>query len=252
MVMHSMSKMPINAESFSLPQIGVMHTPYGQKFAVPRQGGLAPDALSEIEFFAPYGDPQAFIGLEGFSHLYVIFYFHEIVAQPFRAMVRPPRLGGNQHLGVFATRSPFRPARLGLSVLQLCAMRVENGLMRLQVAGADMVDGTPVVDVKPYVPFVDAHPEARGGFAAAPPILKEVRFTPEAEDKLQHTLTAQQRRALQQILAQDPRPAYKAREEDERVYFAQLWNLNIGFKVSGGVVTVCSVLSAADLAEGEP
>ncbi|MBO8415456.1 MAG: tRNA (N6-threonylcarbamoyladenosine(37)-N6)-methyltransferase TrmO [Proteobacteria bacterium] len=227
--------------SFNLPQIGVIHTPYGQKFAVPRQGGLAPAALSEIEFFAPYGDPQAFIGLEGFSHLHVLFIFHEIEeGLPFKAMVRPPRLGGNQRAGVFATRSPFRPGRLGLSVLKLRAMRVVNGLMRLSVEGADMVDGTPIVDVKPYIPFVDAHPEAAGGFASAPPPVKSVSFEPEVHKALAQRFTPDELQALEQILAQDPRPAYKAQSTDDRIYYALILGLNIGFKVTADHVTVVS------------
>ena len=169
--------------SYTLPVIGVMHSPYGQKFAVPRQSGLVPDALSTIEFFAPYGDPQAFAGLQGFSHLHVIFMFHQIPEGPFRAQVRPPRLGGNQHVGVFATRSPFRPSRLGLSVVKLENLTVQHGLVCLQVSGADLVDGTPIIDVKPYIPFVDALPEAQGGFAAAPPELKQVIFSAKAQEQ---------------------------------------------------------------------
>lgn len=232
--------------SFNLPQIGVIHTPYGQKFAVPRQGGLAPAAVSEIEFFAPYGDPQAFIGLEGFSHLHVLFIFHEIEeGLPFKAMVRPPRLGGNQRAGVFATRSPFRPGRLGLSILKLRGMRVVDGLMRLSVEGADMVDGTPILDVKPYIPFVDAHPEAEGGFASAPPPVKQVSFNPEVKAELEKRFSPTQMEALEQILAQDPRPAYKAQTSDDRIYYALILGLNIGFKVSENCVTVVSAVKPA-------
>ena len=229
--------------SYTLPVIGVMHSPYGQKFAVPRQSGLVPDALSTIEFFAPYGDPQAFTGLQGFSHLHVIFMFHQIPEGPFRAQVRPPRLGGNQHVGVFATRSPFRPSRLGLSVVKLENLTVQHGLVCLQVSGADLVDGTPIIDVKPYIPFVDALPEAQGGFAAAPPELKQVIFSAKAQEQLR-SLSEREFKALREILAQDPRPAYKAEQEDPKRYYALLFGFNVGFCVSSDTVTVVEALKA--------
>ena len=223
--------------SLNLPLIGQVHSPYGQKFAVPRQSALVPDVVSELEFFAPYGDPQAFIGIEGFSHLHLIFYFHQVPAEEFRAMVRPPRLGGNLHLGVFATRSPFRPARLGLSIVKLERIYQVNGLVRLQVSGADVVDGTPIVDIKPYIPFVDALPHAQGGFASMPPKIKKVVFTSRAQQDLQ-ALTAREFKALEQILAQDPRPAYKAEHDDPKIYYAKLFGYNVAFGVKADTVTV--------------
>lgn len=226
-------------DTFNLEPIGVIHTPYGQKFAVPRQPGLAAAVRCEIELLPPYCDPQACIGLEGFSHIHVIFIFDKVEVDKFRPMIRPPRLGGNQRVGLFASRSPFRPSRLGLSVLKLEKVENRNGKTVLHVLGADMVDGTPILDIKPYIPFVDALPDAVGGFAVAPPVLKQVVFSPEAEQQI--SALKLDRDSLVDILAQDPRPAYKG-TEDDKPYFALLMGRNVKFKVSGDVVTVLELL----------
>ncbi len=226
-------------DTFNLEPIGVIHTPYGQKFAVPRQPGLAASVHCEIELLAPYCDPQACIGLEGFSHIHVIFIFDKVEVDKFRPMIRPPRLGGNQRVGLFASRSPFRPSRLGLSVLKLERVENRNGKTVLHVLGADMVDGTPILDIKPYIPFVDALPDAVGGFALTPPELKQVEFSHKAEQLL--TSLKLDRDSLVDILAQDPRPAYKG-SEDDKPYFALLMGYNIMFKVADDVVTVLDIL----------
>ena len=225
--------------TFNIEPIGFIRTPYGQKFAVPRQPGLASSAHCQIELVPPYSDPQAFIGLEGFSHIHVIFVFDKVEVDKFRPMIRPPRLGGNQKVGVFASRSPFRPSRLGLSVLKLERIENHNGKTVLHVLGADMVDGTPILDIKPYIPFVDAISDAQGGFASAPPALKEVAFDNLALQKIASFKLDQA--LLEQILAQDPRPAYKG-NEDDKPYFALLLGYNIKFKVTDHVVTVLDVL----------
>lgn len=225
---------------FNVEPIGVIHTPYGQKFAVPRQPLLAPDVPSEIELFAPYADPQAFIGLEGFSHIHVIFVFDQIpldhVSQEnFKPMIRPPRLGGNKKVGVFASRSPFRPNRLGLSILKLDRVINRQGKIVLSVLGADMVDGTPILDIKPYIPFVDAKYKAKGGYAKNMPEFKDVSFSDVAASKLsQYHLD---RLVLTQILAQDPRPAYKG-TEDTKSYFALIMGFNVEFVVHGNTLHV--------------
>lgn len=228
-------------DTFNLEPIGVIHTPYGQKFAVPRQPGLAAAVACEIELLPPYCDPQACIGLEGFSHIHVIFIFDKVEVDKFRPMIRPPRLGGNQKVGLFASRSPFRPSRLGLSVLKLEKVENRNGKTVLHVLGADMVDGTPILDIKPYIPFVDALPDAVGGFALEPPKLKQVAFTSEADALI--TKLKLDKTSLIDILAQDPRPAYKG-TEDDKPYFALLMGYNIKFTVSGEIVTVLDVLPA--------
>lgn len=232
--------------TFEIAPIGVIHTPYGQKFAVPRQPGLAANVPCEIELFEPYSDPQACIGLEGFSHLHVLFIFdqvplEQVSAEHFKPMIRPPRLGGNQRIGVFASRSPFRPNRIGLSILKLDKVLKRNGKTVLAVSGADMVDGTPIIDIKPYIPFVDAKTEAQGGYASNPPALKDVSFAQEALQELQRRHLDLE--VLRQILAQDPRPAYKG-QDDHKSYFALIMGVNIEFTVTGEQVHVVAVHEA--------
>lgn len=231
-------------ESFNLEPIGVIRTPYGEKFAVPRQPRLVESTHCEIELFAPYSDPQACIGLEGFSHIHVIFIFDKISMEEvakFRPMIRPPRLGGNQRVGVFASRSPFRPSRLGLSILALDRVENRQGKSVLHVRGADMVDGTPILDIKPYIPFVDSIPDARGGFASVPPERKEVVFSLQAQAQLiaAHLDT----QVLAEILSQDPRPAYKD-SDDAKTYVALLMGYHVHFQVHGNTVTVITLEKA--------
>lgn len=227
---------------FSCPIIGYIKSPFADKFAVPRQPGLAPSAISQICFYKPYSDPKAFIALEGFSHLHLIFFFDKIEKEEtFRAMVRPPRLGGNQHVGVFASRSPFRPSRIGLSVVELVEIKKHDGEISLFVSGADLVDGTPILDIKPYIPFVDAKLYAKGGFATEKPPLKQVIFKEGVRLKLK-SLNTRELKAIEEILAQDPRPAYKAGTEDVKLYRAQLYNFEIVFSFHGDTVLVEDVL----------
>lgn len=228
---------------FDIAPIGMIHTPYGQKFAVPRQPGLAADVQCEIELLEPYSDPQACIGLEGFSHIHVIFVFDQVPVEQvsrehFKPMIRPPRLGGNQRIGVFASRSPFRPNRLGLSVLKLERVFKRNGKAVLAVSGADMVDGTPIIDIKPYIPFVDARYDAVGGYASVPPALKEVTYSAVALERIQNLRLDQH--VLTQILAQDPRPAYKG-EDDHKAYFALIMGFNVEFCVDGQKLHVVAI-----------
>lgn len=228
----------VASTSFCMHPIGVIHTPYDEKFAVPRQPRLVESTHCTIELFPPYSDPQACVGLEGFSHIHVLFVFDQIAEDKFRPMIRPPRLGGNQRIGVFASRSPFRPNRIGLSLLELEKVEVVKGKSVLHVKGADIVDGTPILDIKPYIPFVDAIPEARGGFAQERPELKAVSFTKEAEEEL---IAAERNgldpQVLTEILAQDPRPAYKG-AEDHKDYYAQLMGYKVTFQVHGNTVIV--------------
>ncbi len=228
------------SKSFTIEPIGRIRTPYGQKFAVPRQPGLAPDAYGLIEFFSPYAQEDAFRGLKDFSHVHVIFIFDRARQDKFHATVRPPRLGGNTSVGVFASRSPFRPSSLGLSILKLIKVESIKGHVRLWVAGADLVDGTPIVDVKPYIPFVDSIPDAVGGFAKAPPNCFKVEYSQQALDKLSD-LDARHRRAISQTLSQDPRPAYKG-ESDEKIYYALIYNRDVMFKVEDHVIKVLDVI----------
>lgn len=233
-------------DSYTMRPIGVIRTPYGQKFAVPRQPDLACDADCEIELFPPYSDPLSVSGLELFSHIHVLFLFdqvkeEQVSAENFKPRIRPPRLGGNKRVGVFASRSPFRPNRIGLSVLRLRSIEIRKGRAVLKVPGADMVDGTPVLDIKPYITFVDAKSDAVGGYALQPPELKKVVFTPYALSQL--PLFQISKEVLTQILAQDPRPAYKKEHESEpdRSYYALIGDSNVEFKVRDKVISVIAL-----------
>ena len=186
--------------------IARIHNDFPTKFGLPRQSGLAPSLRSKIVFEPAFRIPEALRGLDGFSHIWLIWGFSE--SEGWSPTVRPPRLGGNVRMGVFATRSPFRPNPIGLSSVRLESIEDdgENGRV-LIVSGADLMDGTPIYDIKPYLPGVDAHPDASDGFVGAhPQTLLEVEIAPE----LAATLSAGQLAALREILAQDPRPAYHA------------------------------------------
>lgn len=223
-------------EAYSIPCIGYARSPFGEKFAVPRQPGLAPHILTTLHFIPPYDDPAAFRGLEGFSHIIVLFIFDRATPGKFKPMVRPPRLGGNTKVGVFATRSPFRPSRIGMSVVKLEHVRIEKGRARLEISGADLVDGTPIIDIKPYIPFADAMIGASGGFAEQIPPKLKVEFEPPAVEVLQ-MLKPSQIDAIREALSQDPRPAYQ-HDETQRVYGVRMYDFNLKFKVNDGTLWV--------------
>lgn len=210
------------------------------KFGLPRQSGLVQELASTIVFEPEYRIPEAFRGLEGYSHLWIIWQFHKAQRDSWSPTVRPPRLGGNVRMGVFATRSPFRPNAIGLSCVRL--ERIENtadqGLV-LHVSGADLMDGTPIYDIKPYLPYVDSIPDAKGGFAAAhEDDHVEVVFPDEwlraVPDELQSGLIG--------VLRQDPRPAYQ--NDPNRVYGFSYAGLEIRFTVQDSILTVCGVAKA--------
>ncbi|MCV6614147.1 MAG: tRNA (N6-threonylcarbamoyladenosine(37)-N6)-methyltransferase TrmO, partial [Cellvibrionaceae bacterium] len=201
---------------FEFEAIARVHSPYVEKFGVPRQPGLVPAARAEIELLPPYNDPACVDGLETCSHIWLQFVFDQSLDTQWRPKVRPPRLGGNQSLGVFATRSPVRPNPIGLSVVKLEGIDSENGL-RLMVSGLDLVDGTPILDIKPYVPYVDAVADAQNQFAVAEPELLGVIFSPEAERFCQQHNGALQA-LITQVLQQDPRPAYHKNKDEGRRY----------------------------------
>jgi len=210
---------------------------YTSKFGVPRQSGLVEEVISRIVFEPEYRSPEALRGIEGFSHLWLIWGFHEARREGWSPTVRPPRLGGNRRMGVFATRSPYRPNRLGLSSVRLAGTeRTADRGMTLLVAGADMMDGTPIYDIKPYLPSADCHPEASGGFTD----LEEKRRVrveiPEAEAG---KLTPENLEALRKVLAEDPRPAYQ--EDPERIYAFEFGGKTVRFRVREGLLTVLGI-----------
>ncbi|MGB5855898.1 MAG: tRNA (N6-threonylcarbamoyladenosine(37)-N6)-methyltransferase TrmO [Oceanisphaera sp.] len=238
---------PSQTESTGAPQtvldtIGIIRSPYKEKFAVPRQPGLVSTATARLEMLAPYNEPSAFRGLAEFSHLWLMFVFHQTQDKGWNPTVRPPRLGGNERVGVFATRSTFRPNPLGLSVVRLLDMCKDGNKVWLELGGVDLVDGTPIVDIKPYLPWVDSVPGAHGGFAPTPPDLSmEVRFTPAAELACARSHIADLQLFITEVLMQDPRPAYKRKQEEWQQYGVRLYDYNVRFEVFGQLTRVLSI-----------
>ncbi len=215
--------------------IGYVRSPYKEKFGIPRQPNLVTEARATLELVAPFNQPESVRGLEGFSHIWVIFVFHATAAQGWKPTVRPPRLGGNARLGVFATRSTFRPNPLGLSVAQLCGIQQQGSKITLTLAGVDLLDGTPVLDIKPYLPYADALYQASAGFAAdAPQALQgNVQFSVLAGQQCaqqQQRLNTNVRLLIEQILHQDPRPSYRHGLADERVYAMRLYDFDLRWR----------------------
>ena len=215
-----------------LKPIAHIETAFPEKFGIPRQSGLA-HTIARIVFEPKFRNEQALRGIEGFNYLWLIWQFH-LNGESVRPTVRPPRLGGNVRMGVFATRSPFRPNPIALSCVKLAGMErtADRGTV-LRVLGADLMDGTPILDIKPYVPYADSHPEALGGFAAVPAgeTLKVV-IPPELLEKVPED----RREALRGVLAQDPRPHYQ--DDPERIYGFGFAGMEVKFAVNGDLLTV--------------
>lgn len=224
----------------SIPELNIIariHSEFPTKFGIPRQSGLVEELKAELVFEPEYRNPAALRGLEGFSHIWLIWLFSEAVREGWSPTVRPPRLGGNTRMGVFATRSPFRPNPIGLSAVRLEGIREDEKLGRvLQVSGADLMDGTPILDIKPYLSFADSFPQASGGFAGrkrAGPV------TVDFPQALLERVPKEHRRALFGVLAQDPRPSYHA--DPQRVYGMEFAGLEVKFRVRENVLTVLAV-----------
>ena len=209
--------------------IARMKSDFPTKFGIPRQSGLVEELRSTIVFEPDFRNPDALRGIEGYSHLWLIWQFSEAIRQDWSPTVRPPRLGGNTRMGVFATRSPFRPNSLGLSCVRLLEVeQTTNFGTVLHVGGADLMDGTPIFDIKPYIAYGDAHPEALGGFTNhAGDFLLHVNFP----DNLLNRIPHDKRQALLGVLSHDPRPSYQ--RSSDRVYGLSFAGLNIRFRVAG-------------------
>jgi tRNA-Thr(GGU) m(6)t(6)A37 methyltransferase TsaA len=228
----------IHRKQFVIDVVGIAHSPFRQKFGIPRQPRLVPEAVGHIELLPPYDDPAMLDGIRGFSHLWLSFVFHHCVDKGWRKRVRPPRLGGNEWRGVFASRSPFRPNHLGLSAVELLGVE-EGSPLRLRVGGMDLLDGTPIVDIKPYVPYADAVAQASGGFAATPPDARlEVVFAPVAAEALAGRGELQA--LIRAVLELDPRPAYRA-GEDAGEYGMLLGDVDVRFRIADGVARVTAL-----------
>ena len=223
-------------EMHEMKVIARIRSDFPEKFGIPRQSGLVPQLRAKIVFEPEFRNADALRGIEGFSHLWLIWQFSAAVRETWSPTVRPPRLGGNERVGVFATRSPFRPNAVGLSCVKLEGVAHEEGSGDvLIVSGADLMDGTPIYDVKPYLPYADAHPEARGGFAPSPKETVAVDCLPE----LLAALPEGQREALLGVLAQDPRPQYQ--HDPERVYGMSFGGWDVKFRVRGERLEVLSL-----------
>lgn len=221
--------------------IGHVSSDLTVKFGIPRQSGLVPELLSRIYFRPEFSVPEAFRGLGTFTHIWVIWGFSEAPRSHWTPTVRPPRLGGNTRMGVFATRSPVRPNPLGLSCVRLEAVRSdpEKGTF-LEISGADMLDGTPVYDIKPYIPYTDSHPEASAGFSAAP----APRLSVDFPESLLTIVPEDKRAALTGVIAQDPRPSYQ--DDPQRVYAFEFAGIHVEFTVDGTAAHVTAARPADD------
>lgn len=220
--------------------IGMVRSCFGGKFAVPRQPGLCPSAWGHLEFYPEYRSPEAIRGIEGFSHLWLIFGFHETLEHGWKPTVRPPRLGGNQRTGVFASRSTFRPNGLGLSLVKLEGIDLTHAnAPLLLLGGLDIIDGTPIYDVKPYLSYAEALPDAKQGFASGQIPRLTVAVEPSAAEEYER-LSPRARQVLLEVLSLDPRPATKTDELD-RVFGALLCGCNIRFTVDESGCRICEI-----------
>lgn len=224
-------------DSFAVKIIARMHSDFPAKFGIPRQSGLVDALKSTVVFESAYRNPDAVRGLEDFSHIWLIWQFSETMRESWSPTVRPPRMGGNTRMGVFATRSPFRPNALGLSCVKLDFVEQTPTLGPvLHVSGADLMDGTPILDIKPYLPGVDCHPEALGGFADQ---FRAYAVKVDFPEELLCRVPEERREALLGILEQDPRPAYQS--DPARLYGLSFGGWNVRFSVRDGVLSVHEV-----------
>lgn len=229
-----------------MKSIARIRTDFPSKFGIPRQSGLVKSLRARIVFEEEYRNADALRGMEGYSHLWLIWQFSENVRESWSPTVRPPRLGGNTRMGVFATRSPFRPNSIGLSVVRIedIQLHTPEGPV-IVVSGADLMDGTPIFDIKPYLPHVDAHPEARAGFAGA---VKDYHLEVAFPEELLAKIPEEKQEALCEVLAQDPRPSYQA--DADRIYGFPFAGNEIKFRVREGVLEVMEVISGGKTSEG--
>lgn len=223
-----------------MKMIGRIHTDFATKFGVPRQSGLVPELMGKIVLEPEYRNPDAFRGLEEFSHLWLVWEFSEAVRSEWSPTVRPPRLGGNRRVGVFATRSPFRPNPIGLSCVKLEQIDLRDARKPvIWVSGVDMMDGTPIYDIKPYLPYADSHPGAKGGFTDGTQVRRvKVEFPEELVAASE--ISGEKLQALRGVLEQDPRPRYQ--KDPERIYGMSFGEYEVKFTVQENVLRVVELV----------
>lgn len=237
----------------SFTPVGIVRSCFREKFGIPRQPGLAPAARATLELLSPYNQPAAVRGLEGFSHIWLVFAFHGIPAGHWQPTVRPPRLGGHQRVGVFASRSPFRPNPIGLSVVRLERIAIDRGKVILHLSGIDLLDETPVLDIKPYLPYVDCIPTAIGGFAPeAPAAERVVEFSPAATAFCTAWPIGDLRELISQILRQDPRPAYEAAVSGPQQYGMKLYDVDVRWQMRDEVAYVTEIVPVETMGDVNP
>ena len=214
--------------------IGHIHTDFSSKFGIPRQSGLVPELKGIISFEPEFRNPQAFKGLEEFSHIWILWKFSKSEKEHWSATVKPPRLGGKKRMGVFATRSPYRPNDIGLSSVRLEKINFDEKMgPMLYVAGADLLDGTPIYDIKPYIAYTDSHPDAAEGFAGT---VKEKKLQVDFPEELLSKFPKEKRDAILGVLSQDPRPAYDT--DETRLYGVEFAGFDVRFTVTGELLRV--------------
>ena len=224
-------------EIHSMKVIARIRTDFSEKFGIPRQSGLVPALRAKIIFEPEFQNPEALRGIEGFSHIWLIWQFSQAVRETWSPTVRPPRLGGNQRCGVFATRSPFRPNAIGLSCAKLEQVNLQGSDgPSLLVSGADLLNGTPIYDIKPYLPYADCIPDAIGGFAPAAP---EKQLEVQADEQWLALLPPEKQEALVGVLRLDPRPSYQ--DDPQRIYGMRFAGFEVRFRVAGSLLTVVSI-----------
>jgi tRNA (adenine37-N6)-methyltransferase len=219
--------------AYLLNPIGIIHSCFKEKFGIPRQPGLAPAAKAELELFNPYGSPESLRGLSGFSHIWIVFVFHVNRDKGWKPTVRPPRLGGNMRIGVFASRSGFRPNGIGMSVVKLDRVCTDSSTCRLHLSGVDILDQTPVLDIKPYIPYSDSIPESEAGFADAAPSDKILVVFSASAEAVCHDVEQKIplfRQLIIQILQHDPRPAYYTDRAENKSHGIRIYDFDIKWK----------------------
>ncbi len=227
---------------YSIEPIGFIESPYKEKFAVPRQPRLVPAAGARVRLSSAANSPEALRGIEQFSHVWLLFLFDQNLDAGWKPTVRPPRLGGNERIGVFASRSTFRPNGIGMSAVEVKGVSKKGDQLYLELGSVDLVDGTPIVDIKPYIPYSDSISDATGGYAETEPETSQVCFSAQALTMLQSRKDGlMQQQVIEQVLAQDPRPAYKKNKSDDKEYAVYLFDLNVKFRVNGNLITVTAI-----------
>jgi tRNA-Thr(GGU) m(6)t(6)A37 methyltransferase TsaA len=224
-------------EEMLIRPIAHIHCDFKEKFGIPRQSGLIDSARAKIVFLPEYRNPDALRGLDGYTHLWLLWQFSEAVRSEWSPTVRPPRLGGNKRMGVFASRSPFRPNPIGLSSVKIVSIDLNTSKGPIiEVAGADLLDGTPIYDIKPYLAYTDSHPDAASGFALTSDAPK---LDVEISEEILEKIPADLHQSIIDILAEDPRPGYQ--DDPSRIYTMQYATLEICFKVEGSTLTVTEI-----------